>query len=142
MEKFRGSQTQNGKENLEAITVDVAAGNANWTILSPYVTSGRVVVLTASGQCHLWLNSKIPIGPDGRGKSGPASNYTMPDASEGELIGKFPSGEMFKIGRGRTFSMKGNGPLLACVNDQVNMYSDNSGGFRVSIEIKAGDVAT
>lgn len=140
--------------NGSVLVVEVHA-DAGWTSTGLAVQPGHPIDLRATGRAFTLMPDAAgsgvyfhPTAGSGReGASGPAgqqyactSNETgtcaVEGASFGELVGRV-GGTTFPIGDASTFTIPPNataGTLELAVNDYVEWYADNSGGYAVAVD--------
>jgi hypothetical protein len=95
-------------------------------------------VITATGTASSAAGNPtglcVYLSPNGGGSAtGAAPAFFDPNAPAYSLVGEAGSGRVTFIGAGPT-TVRGPGELRLGYNDQIGSYSDNSGGFTVTIQ--------
>jgi hypothetical protein len=108
-------------------------GNRAWTSTLLIFQDGDVVGIRATGQVRLSPGAGDVVPPAGAAGTKPGSNFPMPVAPRGALIGRIDNGPAFMIGARQSMRVAGNGVLYLGVNDDLT--SDNGGEFRVTASI-------
>jgi hypothetical protein len=101
------------------------------------LAAGEVAVITATGTATCRTgHPTVPcghLGPNGSGSAtGAAPAFLDPNAPAYSLVGEVGSGPLTFVGVGAT-TVQGPGELRLGYNDQLGDYSDNGGGFSVTI---------
>jgi hypothetical protein len=122
-----------------AKTIQVPA-TVQWVNTGIYVKTGQKVTIQAKGVAStLKTNPKSKSGPNGQKwnrRCGTVSTWgscAMNGAAYGALVGKIGNGTSFLLGAKKTFTAKSSGTLYLSVNDNLQYYYDNQGGYAVTI---------
>jgi hypothetical protein len=115
--------------------------NAAWVDSKALVTAGEKVNLKTKGvaiTAPLRQNPNSRSGPAGQSWNMRCGEYVdapppcaLNNAPYGALVGKIGDGTPFLIGASKSFIAAGSGTLWFAVNDNLNFYDDNKGGFIV-----------
>jgi hypothetical protein len=110
------------------------AANAGWQSTGVNVEAGSVVTITVSGN----IRDKDTTITGGGGSDyicgSPACCEPIPNVRRSALIARVGS-ITFEVGRGGTFPVTSDGPLLLRVNDCDDGLNDNSGTLTVNIAV-------
>lgn len=119
----------------------------------PIYVSGKDQGVTATG---IYLNDGDRVDFSANGKFGPGcvfcsgeispngdpntttdATFLAPGKPAYSLLGKVPGSDYFEIGSNETWTYGGGVPaqLFLAINDRVNQYGDNTGGFNVTIDV-------
>ena len=119
----------------ESVSVD--ATQEGWQDTGIFLRAGDHVVIDGSGTVDLDKNttSYDNTPPDGVAETA-TSNFLLPGAPVGALIGKIDSGDPFVVGDLKTIdSVASSGELYLAVNDSIGGFTDNSGQFTADIAV-------
>jgi hypothetical protein len=108
-------------------------GNQPWISTLLIFQDGDMVGVKASGQVRLSPGAADVVPPGGAAGTKPGSNFPIPAAPRGALIGRIDHGPAFVIGAERALRIPGNGVLYLGVNDDLT--SDNGGELQVTVSI-------
>ncbi|MCL4234507.1 MAG: hypothetical protein KJ042_08315 [Deltaproteobacteria bacterium] len=112
----------------------IDAASDEWTDTGVDANAGDTLRIEATGEADLGAGGGS-VGPDGDGACG--LGCPMPDAARGALVGRIAEGTPFFVGASFDDVLSTAGRLSLIVND--DSYSDNGGGFDVTIEVIPGD---
>lgn len=103
------------------------------------LTKGLVTVTATGSVCP---NTGYCVGPDGMSsvntKQSDYGGFVLSGAPGYGLVGRVGNGGWVQVGDGPT-KLRGSGELVFAVND--DLFSDNSGGFIVTVSYKESDVS-
>jgi Bacterial Ig-like domain/PA-IL-like protein len=122
-------------------TVSVDATQEAWQDTGIFLGAGDHVVIDGSGTVDLDKNTPNydNTPPDGVAETA-TSNFFLPGAKVGALIGKIDSGDPFLVGDLKTIdSVASSGELYLAVNDSFFGFTDNSGHFTADIAVNHPD---
>jgi hypothetical protein len=132
-----------------ASEVERVNAGAGWQTTRLSVTAGQTYSIAAIGKAFTVMPNNATFRPQpgtGEGRpgesgpggqiyvctSGPGFECAVNDAPFGQLVGRV-GGQAFSIGSASAFTAPASGTLELAVNDFVGYYSDNSGGFTVTV---------
>jgi hypothetical protein len=100
-----------------------------------HLARGEVAVLNATGtaNCLEGTATCTNLGPNGGEPLNRSTPFFDPNAPAYSLVGEVGSGPLTFIGVGPTV-VRGPGRLRLEYNDQIGSYSDNGGGFTITIQ--------
>jgi hypothetical protein len=119
-------------------TVSVDATQEDWQDTGIFLRAGDHVVIDGSGTVDLDKNTPNydNTPPDGDVAETATSNFLLPGANVGALIGKIDNGDPFVVGDLLTIdSVASSGELFLAVNDSFFGFTDNSGHFTADIAV-------
>jgi hypothetical protein len=119
----------------------VEATPEGWKDTCIFLRAGDHVVIDGSGTVDLDKNTTNydNTPPDGVAQTA-TSNFLLPGASVGALIGMIDSGDPFLVGDSLTIdSVASSGQLYLAVNDSFGGFTDNSGHFTADIAVNPAD---
>jgi hypothetical protein len=122
-------------------SVSVDATQEGWQDTEIFLGAGDHVLI--DGSCTVDLDKNTTnydnTPPDGVAQTA-TSNFLLPGANVGALIGKIDSGDPFVVGDLKTIdSVASSGELYLAVNDSFFGFTDNSGHFRADIAVNDPD---
>jgi hypothetical protein len=127
-----GSRVRGGAAtNRVVISVDP---RARWTDTGIYVNTGDIILFNTRGTTQLSDDAADVAVPAGSQSGRHAAGAPIPDALAGALIGRIGNSAPFGIGNQVQINAPATGQLYLGVND--DHLPDNSGGFRVSIDVR------
>jgi hypothetical protein len=133
----RQPQAPSGEATAVPVTpgqkVFTVPGSRAWTSTLLTFEGGDVVGFRATGQIRLSPGAGDVVPPAGVAGTKPGSNFPMPAAPRGALVGRIDDGPAFMIGARQSMRIPGNGVLHLGVNDDLT--SDNGGAFQVTVSI-------
>jgi hypothetical protein len=118
-------------------SVSVVAAQEGFQDTGIFLRAGDHVVIDGSGTVDLDKNTPKydNTTPDGVAETA-TSNFLLPGAPVGALIGKIDSGDPFLVGDSLTIaSVPSKGELYLAVNDSIGGFADNSGQFTADIAV-------
>jgi hypothetical protein len=122
-------------------SVSVDATQEAWQDTGIFLGAGDHVVIDGSGTVDLDKNTTKydNTPPDGVAETA-TSNFLLPGAPVGALIGKIDSGDPFLVGDFKSIdSVASSGELYLAVNDSFFGFTDNSGQFTADIAVNHPD---
>lgn len=109
--------------------------NVVWYNTRIVVKAGQFMKITAAGTSNISGKKGNDIWhPDGDHGYCP-SNCLLPGAGYGTLAGKISRGKPFRVGASFEMIVDADGTLFLAINDNGPYYFDNTGYYRVKIEI-------
>jgi hypothetical protein len=100
-----------------------------------HLARGEVAIINATGtaNCLTATATCTNLGPNGGQPVNVSTPFFDPNAPAYSLVGEAGGGPLAFIGTGPT-AVRGPGELRLGYSDQIGSYSDNSGGFTVTIQ--------
>ena len=100
-----------------------------------HLARGEVAIINATGtaNCLTGTATCTNLGPNGGQPLNVSTPFFDPNAPAYSLVGEAGGGPLTFVGAGPT-TVRGPGELRLEYNDQIGSYSDNSGGFTVTIQ--------
>jgi hypothetical protein len=120
--------------NVPAVTPPTSSGLPG-VDTGIHLARGEVAVINATGtaNCLEGTATCTNLGPNGGEPLNVSTPFLDPNAPAYSLVGEVGRRPLTFIGAGPT-AVRGPGELRLGYNDQIGSYSDNSGGFTVTIQ--------